>query len=156
MCPHSLLHSQLALFHLLYTAGTILLFMLTGQRLKFEPTLVESFIDNCTQRELGASLSPDAMDLLRKMFRLDPNKRLSLEQIKSHPFLRPLNMLQPTAPPPQKVPFQPNTSPLQKVPFRPYPQPDQPFDPRPFGFPLGTCIPILVELNLQNFPRPRS
>jgi len=67
---------------LLCTAGTILLFMLTGKRLD-NPPLVDRAFDRA---DLG--LSYEAMDLLRKMFRLDPENRLTLEQIKDHPFVR--------------------------------------------------------------------
>lgn len=64
-------------------AGTILLFMLTGKRLQ-NPPLIDNAFDNV---ELDY-VSRDAMDLLRKMFRLDPKNRLSLEQIKEHPFVQ--------------------------------------------------------------------
>ena len=65
------------------SAGTILLFMLTGKRLQ-NPPLIDNAFDNI---ELDY-VSRDAMDLLRKMFRLDPKNRLSLEQIKEHPFVQ--------------------------------------------------------------------
>jgi len=61
-----------------WAAGTILLFMLTGKRLH-NPPLIDRAFDSV---DLGVSY--EAMDLLRKMFRLDPNNRLSLEQIKNH------------------------------------------------------------------------
>ncbi|KAL7532509.1 hypothetical protein ACHAXR_004675 [Thalassiosira sp. AJA248-18] len=66
----------------IWAAGTILLFMLTGKRLE-KPPLVDRAFDSV---DLG--ISYEAMDLLRKMFRLDPNNRLSLGQIRDHPFVR--------------------------------------------------------------------
>ena len=66
----------------IWAAGTILLFMLTGKRLQ-NPPLIDRAFDGV---ELG--ISHDAMDLLRKMFRLDPKDRLCLEEIKNHPFVR--------------------------------------------------------------------
>ena len=57
--------------------------MLTGKRLQ-NPPLIDNAFDNV---ELDY-VSRDAMDLLRKMFRLDPKNRLSLEQIKEHPFVQ--------------------------------------------------------------------
>ena len=64
-----------------WAAGTVLLFMLTGKRLS-NPTLIDRAFEGV---ELG--LSYDATDLLRKMFRLDPNDRLALQQIQQHPFV---------------------------------------------------------------------
>jgi len=66
----------------IWAAGTILLFMLTGKRLQ-NPPLVDRAFDN-----VDLSVSYEAMDLLRKMFRLDPVDRLSLEQIKNHSWVR--------------------------------------------------------------------
>ena len=57
--------------------------MLTGKRLQ-NPPLIDNAFDN-VQLDY---VSRDAMDLLRKMFRLDPKNRLSLEQIKVHPFVQ--------------------------------------------------------------------
>lgn len=64
-----------------WAAGTVLLFMLTGKRLS-NPPLIDRAFEGV---ELG--LSHEATDLLRKMFRLEPNDRLTLEQIKRHPFV---------------------------------------------------------------------
>ena len=63
------------------TAGTILLFMLTGRRLSNPPLIDRAF------EAVDLGISYEATDLLRKIFRLDPKNRLSLEQIKSHPFV---------------------------------------------------------------------
>ena len=64
-------------------AGTILLFLLSGKRFnnlhELGPTALED-------PDLGVSLSPEAKDLLGRMFQLDQNDRLNLEQIRSHPF----------------------------------------------------------------------
>ena len=64
-----------------WAAGTVLLFMLTGRRLS-NPPLIDRVFDGV---ELG--LSYEATDLLRRMFRLDPNDRLTLQQIQQHPFV---------------------------------------------------------------------
>lgn len=66
----------------IWAAGTILLFMLTGKRLQ-NPPLIDRAFDS-----VDLSVSYEAMDLLRKMFRLDPDDRLSLEQIKNHNWVR--------------------------------------------------------------------
>ena len=65
----------------LWAAGTVLLFMLTGKRLS-NPPLIDRAFDGV---DLG--LSNEATDLLRKMFRLDPKDRLTLQQILVHPFV---------------------------------------------------------------------
>ena len=57
--------------------------MLTGKRLQ-NPPLIDNAFDN-VQLDY---VSRDAMDLLRKMFRLDPKNRLSLEQIKEQVFVQ--------------------------------------------------------------------
>lgn len=64
----------------LWAVGTILLFLLTGQRFK-NPPLRDHALDRV---ELG--ISQEAMDLLRKMFRLDSNDRLSLKEVTNHPW----------------------------------------------------------------------
>jgi len=66
----------------IWGASTVLLFMLTGKRLRDPPLFDRAF----EKVELG--LSHEATDLLRKMFRLDPKDRLTLQQIQNHPFLR--------------------------------------------------------------------
>mmetsp|Transcript_19074 Transcript_19074/g.39977 ORF Transcript_19074/g.39977 Transcript_19074/m.39977 type:complete len:496 (+) Transcript_19074:352-1839(+) len=65
-----------------WSVATVLLFMLTGKRLASPPTIDRPF----DQMDLG--LSYDAMDLLRRMFRLDPKDRLSLEDIMNHSWVR--------------------------------------------------------------------
>lgn len=65
----------------LWAAATILLFMLTGARLERVPD-IDRFFDNY---DLG--LSDEVTDLLSRMFRLDPHDRLTLEEIRKHPFL---------------------------------------------------------------------
>ncbi|KAL7486169.1 hypothetical protein ACHAW6_011766 [Cyclotella cf. meneghiniana] len=65
----------------MWAAGTVLLFMLTGKRLSYPPLIDRAF----EGVELG--LSYEATDLLRKMFRLNPNDRLTLRQIQQHTFL---------------------------------------------------------------------
>lgn len=66
----------------IWAAGTVLLFMLTGKRLT-NPPLIDRVFEHV---DLG--LSCEAMDLLRKMFRLNPKDRLTLEKIQNHPFVR--------------------------------------------------------------------
>lgn len=65
----------------IWGAGTVLLFMLTGKRMSNPPLFDRAF----EGIELG--LSCEATDLLRKIFRLDPKDRLTLEQIQQHPFV---------------------------------------------------------------------
>jgi len=67
---------------IIFTAGTILLFMLTGIRFEYPP-LYDGVLDTV---DLG--VSNEAMDLLRRMFRLHPEDRMSLEEIRNHPFLQ--------------------------------------------------------------------
>ena len=56
--------------------------MLTGKRMKNPPLIDRAF------EGVDLGVSYDAADLLRKMFRLDPKNRLSLEEIKNHPFVQ--------------------------------------------------------------------
>lgn len=66
-----------------WAAGTILYFMLTGKRFRgVHPIYVESHFAT-----LNLDLSDKAMDLLSNMFRTDPGNRLSLNQIRQHPFV---------------------------------------------------------------------
>ena len=39
----------------------------------------------------GSGLSPDAKDLLQRMLFLDPTDRLSLQQVRNHPWMNPTN-----------------------------------------------------------------
>jgi len=66
----------------LWAAGTILLFMLTGKRLRNPP-----MIDHAFENLHLDGVSDIAMDLIRKMLRLHAKDRLSLVEIKKHPFL---------------------------------------------------------------------
>ncbi len=66
----------------LYSAATILLFMLTGSRFSYPP-LYDGVLDGAD--DLG--ISSEAMDLLKRMLRLDPNDRLTLRQIRAHPWV---------------------------------------------------------------------
>ena len=71
----------------IWATGTVLLFMLTGKR--FEgPPLTDGVLDNVEPGELG--LSDVAMDLLRRIFRLRPEDRLTLDEICEHQFLQSL------------------------------------------------------------------
>lgn len=78
----------------LWAAGVILFIMLTGIPPWDEPKLSnENFklmstghlVQILTERRVG--LSVDAMDLLQRMFWLDPADRLSLEQVCAHPWI---------------------------------------------------------------------
>lgn len=78
----------------MWAAGVILFLMLTG----FPPWERPCFTDDrfkymtagylvqmLTEWQLG--LSPDAMDLLQRMLFLDPKDRLSLDQVRAHPWM---------------------------------------------------------------------
>ncbi|KAK1741050.1 hypothetical protein QTG54_008302 [Skeletonema marinoi] len=69
----------------IYSTGTVLLFMLTGLRLT-GPITQDRMFDSMEPSQYG--LSVDAMDLLRKMFRLNPVDRLTLDEILTHRFLQ--------------------------------------------------------------------
>jgi len=78
----------------LWAAGVILFIMLTGQPPWEEPKMTDEnfklmstgyLVQILTERRAG--LSADAMDLLQRMFWLDPADRLSLEQVWSHPWM---------------------------------------------------------------------
>ncbi len=69
----------------IWSTGTVLLFMLTGRRLVVPP-LRDGVFDNVEPTELG--LSDAAMDLLRRIFRLRPEDRLTLDEICAHQFLQ--------------------------------------------------------------------
>jgi hypothetical protein len=71
----------------IWSTGTVLLFMLTGRRLKVPP-LQDGVFDNVAPSEL--ELSDEAMDLLRRIFRLRPEDRLTLDEILAHQFLQSL------------------------------------------------------------------
>jgi len=78
----------------MWAAGVILFLMLTGfppwERAcqtdeRFKYMTAGYLVQMLTEWELG--LSPDAMDLLQRMLFLDPKDRLSLEQVKAHPWM---------------------------------------------------------------------
>mmetsp|Transcript_29568 Transcript_29568/g.63692 ORF Transcript_29568/g.63692 Transcript_29568/m.63692 type:complete len:463 (+) Transcript_29568:115-1503(+) len=66
----------------IWAAGTTLLFMLTGKRLH-NFACAEEILYNCN---LG--ISNGALDLLRRMLRIQPRHRLSFEQIRNHPWVQ--------------------------------------------------------------------
>jgi serine/threonine protein kinase len=73
---------------LVYSAGTILLFMLTGRRFEIlqwieHPSLLDRVLD--FHAYLG--ISYEAMDLLKHMLMLDPTHRYTLRQICAHPWM---------------------------------------------------------------------
>ena len=80
MCSISLT-LRFNVFPTMLKAGTILLFMLTGKRFEYPP-LFDRVLD-----EIDLGVSNEAMDLLRRIFRLHPTDRMSLEEIRNHPFL---------------------------------------------------------------------
>lgn len=78
----------------LWAAGVILFIMLTGIPPWEEPRMSDEnfklmstghLFEILTERRVG--LSVDAMDLLQRMFWLDPTDRLSLEQVCDHPWV---------------------------------------------------------------------
>lgn len=78
----------------LWAAGVILFIMLTGVPAWKEPKMTDEnfklmsaghLVSVLTERRAG--LSADAMDLLQRMFWLDPADRLSLEQVMAHPWM---------------------------------------------------------------------
>ena len=78
----------------LWAVGVILFLMLTGFPPWERPTLTDErfrymsngyLVQMLTEWQLG--LSADAMDLLQRMFWLDPTDRLSLEQVCAHPWM---------------------------------------------------------------------
>jgi len=87
----------------MWAAGVILFLMLTGfppwERAcgtdeRFKYMTAGYLVQMLTEWELG--LSSDAMDLLQRMLWLDPKDRLSLEQVRSHPWMRNGRMEGPT------------------------------------------------------------
>jgi len=78
----------------MWAAGVILFLMLTGfppwERAcgtdeRFKYMTGGYLVQMLTEWELG--LSPDAMDLLQRMLFLDPKDRLSLDQVRAHPWI---------------------------------------------------------------------
>jgi len=78
----------------LWAAGVILFIMLTGQPPWEEPKMTDEnfklmstgyLVQILTERRVG--LSADALDLMQRMFWLDPADRLSLEQVCAHPWM---------------------------------------------------------------------
>lgn len=78
----------------LWAAGVILFLMLTGYPPWEKPELTDNrfkymsngyLVQMLTEWQVG--LSADAMDLLQRMFWLDPTDRLSLEQVCAHPWM---------------------------------------------------------------------
>ncbi|CAB9498137.1 activated protein kinase catalytic subunit alpha-1 [Seminavis robusta] len=78
----------------LWAAGVILFLMLTGfppwecactTDLRFKYMTGGYLVQMLTEWELG--LSCDAMDLLQRMLFLDPKDRLSLDQVRAHPWM---------------------------------------------------------------------
>lgn len=67
----------------IWAAGTILLFMLTQERLD-QPPQVDNWFESSSH---NLKLSDNATDLLKHIFRLRPVDRLSLQEIQNHPFL---------------------------------------------------------------------
>lgn len=89
----------------MWAAGVILFLMLTGfppwERAcmtdeRFKYMTAGYLVQMLTEWNLG--LSSDAMDLLQRMLFLDPKDRLSLEQVRAHPW-----MLQPVPSPQQMM-----------------------------------------------------
>jgi hypothetical protein len=85
-----------------HSAGTILLFMFTGLRFKETPcqylgmnlmwgtTICYRLGPQSNGALDGVSfgnISEEAMNLLRQILRFDPNDRLTLEQIRAHPWM---------------------------------------------------------------------
>ncbi|KAL7551426.1 hypothetical protein ACHAWF_014615 [Thalassiosira exigua] len=71
----------------LWASGTILLFMLTGKRLH-NPPLVDRALDG-----VDLDISEEAMDLLKKMMRLEAADRPNLDEVKNHPFVSNCELL---------------------------------------------------------------
>jgi serine/threonine protein kinase len=78
----------------LWAAGVILFVMLTGSPPWEEPRLADDNFRLMTTGHMGrmleerrAGLSADAADLLQRMLYLDPADRLSLEQVRAHPWM---------------------------------------------------------------------
>lgn len=78
----------------LWAAGVILFLMLTGYPPWNRPELTDTRFKYMTNGylvqmliEWQVGLSADAMDLLQRMFWLDPTDRLSLEQVCAHPWM---------------------------------------------------------------------
>jgi serine/threonine protein kinase len=78
----------------MWAAGVILFLMLTGfppwERAcqtdeRFKYMTAGYLVQMLTEWDIG--LSPDAMDLLQRMLFLDPKDRLSLEQVRAHPWM---------------------------------------------------------------------
>ena len=78
----------------LWAAGVILFLMLTGFPPWERPVMTDErfkymsngyLVQMLTEWQMG--LSADAMDLLQRMFWLDPTDRLSLEQVVAHPWM---------------------------------------------------------------------
>mmetsp|Transcript_25957 Transcript_25957/g.60279 ORF Transcript_25957/g.60279 Transcript_25957/m.60279 type:complete len:176 (-) Transcript_25957:313-840(-) len=78
----------------MWAAGVILFLMLTGfppwERAcatddRFKYMTAGYLVQMLTEWELG--VSPDAMDLLQRMLWLDPKDRLSLAQVRAHPWM---------------------------------------------------------------------
>lgn len=81
----------------LWSSGVILFLMLTGFPPWERPILTDErfkymsngyLVQMLTEWQVG--LSADAMDLLQRMFWLDPTDRLSLEQVCAHPWMNQL------------------------------------------------------------------
>lgn len=78
----------------MWAAGVILFLMLTGFPPWDRPSTTDErfkymsagyLVQMLTEWEIG--LSPDAMDLLQRMMFLDPKDRLSLDQVRAHPWM---------------------------------------------------------------------
>lgn len=78
----------------MWAAGVILFLMLTGfppwdracpTDERFRYMSAGYLVQMLTEWELG--ISPDAMDLLQRMLFLDPKDRLSLDQVRAHPWM---------------------------------------------------------------------
>jgi serine/threonine protein kinase len=78
----------------MWAAGVILFLMLTGFPPWDRPSLTDErfkymsagyLVQMLTEWEIG--LSSDAMDLLQRMMFLDPKDRLSLDQVRAHPWM---------------------------------------------------------------------
>jgi serine/threonine protein kinase len=78
----------------MWAAGVILFLMLTGfppwdrpspSDERFKYMSAGYLVQMLTEWEIG--LSPDAMDLLQRMLFLDPKDRLSLDQVRAHPWM---------------------------------------------------------------------
>ena len=73
----------------MWSCGVVLIVMLTGQ-LQFHADTTQKLLQLILTGtyEVPTDLSPECLDIIRKMLEVDPEKRLSIGDVTNHPWFK--------------------------------------------------------------------